>query len=432
MKKIEIPKAAKILVVSNNPFSKTKNNGKTLSSFFCNLAIGKNQIRQLFFSDETPESDFCDFYYKISDYDVLTSTFSKIEPGNCINESKIPISIERNSIITEFKKMETVRLLREAIWKNKLDSFQQLINWVKEFEPNILFFCAGDSLFVYEIVQMICDIVKCKLIIYVTDDYILPIKGFNYLKRYRRNLIKNKMKKCIENSDVFLTICDEMRLTYKKIFEKDSITMSNVYYSESTINNEKIQGDKHLKVMYAGGIHFNRHKVLIKIAQTIENYNKTQNENVSLILCFNELPQKKIVNKFSKFECVKLLINKTAEELKLFYESVDILIHVESFDKKSIESTRLSFSTKITEYMATGKCIIAVGPKNVASINYLDQVCFVIDDLNKLEENMMRVLTDDKFRTEIRNKTNLCYKNNHEPVRILNKLSKVLYKLLEK
>ena len=46
-------------------------------------------------------------------------------------------------------------------------------------------------------------------------------------------------------------------------------------------------------------------------------------------------------------------------------------MHVEAFDKKNRKITRLSMSTKISEYVASGAQVLAIGPSDVASMRCL-------------------------------------------------------------
>ena len=51
----------KVLVIASTPFSKTKNNGKTLSSFF--ETYDRTLIAQFSYSGGDFNSDICDNYY---------------------------------------------------------------------------------------------------------------------------------------------------------------------------------------------------------------------------------------------------------------------------------------------------------------------------------------------------------------------------------
>jgi len=66
---------AKVLVISNNAFSQTKNNGKTLASLF--EYFQPENIAQLYFNPELPDVDRFNKYYQITDLDMLRSLFSR-------------------------------------------------------------------------------------------------------------------------------------------------------------------------------------------------------------------------------------------------------------------------------------------------------------------------------------------------------------------
>lgn len=51
-------------------------------------------------------------------------------------------------------------------------------------------------------------------------------------------------------------------------------------------------------------------------------------------------------------------------------ENSDILVFIESFENRT---ARLSFSTKITDYLSSNRCILAIGPKDISSIEYFIQ-----------------------------------------------------------
>ena len=47
-------------------------------------------------------------------------------------------------------------------------------------------------------------------------------------------------------------------------------------------------------------------------------------------------------------------------------------MHVESFNLKNKLETRYAISTKVMDYISVGRCILAIGPSDIASTMYLD------------------------------------------------------------
>ena len=96
--------------------------------------------------------------------------------------------------------------------------------------------------------------------------------------------------------------------------------------------------------------------------------------------------QKRLAEKCNNLHLLGGITGADLDRVKL--ES-DALVHVESFKNKNRHITRLSISTKIPEYLASNKRILAIGPKGIASIDYLLQndVAYVVQSLKRKDIN---------------------------------------------
>jgi hypothetical protein len=108
----------------------------------------------------------------------------------------------------------------------------------------------------------------------------------------------------------------------------------------------------------------------------------------------------------------------TAAEVPVMLAKADVLVHVESFDYSSRRSTVLSMSTKIPEYLSSGGCIMAIGPKDIASIRYLKETKSAIvvtkfgDDA--ILAALKKVALDQTFRRQLRANAWKTAHTNHE------------------
>lgn len=82
------------------------------------------------------------------------------------------------------------------------------------------------------------------------------------------------------------------------------------------------------------------------------------------------------------------------EDVKRVLKEADIVLHVESFEPKQIKSTRLSFSTKIIDCMQSGSCLMAIGPQNIASIDYLKNIegPIVVTEISRIGETLSNLI----------------------------------------
>ena len=388
----------KILIISNNVLSCQNNNGKTLLSFFKDEPSIK--LAQIYLSNEILE-DVCDAdYYRISDKDVFRSLFFYGErAGSEVafkKEYKFFIENKKNSSFDSklFKRSDSARLIREIIWKFSRMDHEALLNWVNKVSPDLIFFCAGDSLFAYDVYNTVCNHApNAKKVVYVTDDYIMPRKKLAPSWWLRKYLVCSKMKKAVQESDVFVTISECMRSEYKKRFFKDSIIAFNMSKSLK-IENFKKESRTDLLLIYAGGLHFKRWETLTMLANALKVFNIENNRSVLLRIYYHQTVHKSVQEKMEVHGASVFCGPLDASGVQNALNNADILVHVESFSSESIESTRLSISTKIAEYISVGNKILAIGPSDVASMRFLDKHACCISCPDELASKLYNLLSD--------------------------------------
>lgn len=399
-----------ILIISNNPFSKEKSNGKTLLSLIKN--IDKNNIRQLYFSSEMPTIGGYN-YFQLSDKDVLKGKFIKSNRGRVINDTIDNNGLNNLCVNCKSQKISDLhRLLREGLWYNSWCS-TQLDSWIEEFKPNKILLLGGDCLFAYSISEYIKNKTKADLYLYITDDYVdRPLKT-GVISFFRSKIIKSKIKKILYQCKKFFTISQIMREEYKKIFGMDS----EIIYNSVTKGVEKadVHNEGKLVLTYAGSLYYGRDKQLLNISRVINEYAKGHN-NVDI--CFNVYSNngmdENILQDFNNEYCH--VCNSLLEsELINVYQKSDILVFVESFDEQNIEKVKLSFSTKIPEYLSMSKPILAVGPKNIGSMIELEDVAVCVNSQKDMKRMIYSLLDSKSLRENLSQKARSLYRNKFQP-----------------
>ena len=105
-----------------------------------------------------------------------------------------------------------------------------------------------------------------------------------------------------------------------------------------------------------------------------------------------------------------------------------VVIHTESFDEDIKRRVKYSISTKIPDCLASGTCMLAYGPKDVASIEYLvdNNAAIVADSKEKLDEALRTVFLDAQTRTETIYRAKELANKNHD----LDKIGAIVKKVL--
>jgi glycosyltransferase involved in cell wall biosynthesis len=338
------------------------------------------------------------------------------------------------SIISSTVKSNFFRILREMMWKSKKWKSEELSNWITDFSPDIVFFCSGDTAFAYDIVSFVLDKTDAKLVTYITDDYVLPRRTISLLWWIRRNYIFKKMNRAILSSDLFMTISEQMQIAYKELFNKDSTITLNMTESMKIEGfNSNNYENNNINFIYAGGLHFKRYETLSLLAEAINKYNNQSTDTKAFLSIYSTIrPIPKVLRKLNIKGASKFLGGLNVKELKDKLNEADILVHVESFDIISIEATRLSISTKIPEYLSLGKPILAIGPKEVASMIYLKDVAYCITCKNGMSEKLSKLVNDNKIKNNISMFSLNKYKTNHDSEEIREKFEVKIVELLQK
>ena len=161
------------------------------------------------------------------------------------------------------------------------------------------------------------------------------------------------------------------------------------------------ENSEYLTMVYAGGLHYNRWKVLAQIACILAEINNSNQKKCFLKIYSAQNISEDIVKKLIVDGASEFCGSVSASPIADIYANADILLHVESFDKKAIASTKYSFSTKIPEYLSAGKCVMAVGPAEVASVRYLRNMACVASKNSDLSSVLTELINNEQYRKSI-------------------------------
>ena len=403
----------KVLIVSNNVLSTTNNNGKTLLSLF--QGINKERIQQLYFSSEVPSISGYS-YFQISDTDVLRYYFNPNKKGRVwdsfsnftnvgsVNSSKV--KIVRN-VFTCFA--------RDLLWLNSWKS-KKIIKWLDEFSPDLVFFVAGDTGFTYNIVNYIIKRYKCNLITYITDDYIMNRKTDSFIGNIRRLFIRRKMVQAIQKSDTYFTISRNMQKAYADITNKNSNIIMNI--TESLYDSKFAKNDSDcIHIVYAGSLYYGRNKIIRELGKCINKINPCTRK-ICIEVYSNQKPENQVIKELEETGVCKYNGSLNFEELKKIYNVADFLLFVENFDLRYKEKTMYSLSTKISEYLSVGKPILAIGPRDVGSMMYLQDVAFCLYDLENMDEFVRNVFCNTQDWDIMGKKARNKFKKDNDPMKL--------------
>jgi len=400
-------KHPRVLIVSHNAMSDTQSNGKTLSVFFKHWDT--ECLAQVYLTTDVPDFSVCHKYFQINDFDIVRRFFlNKKKQGRIVEKTSVA---EMKSLKDEVTKSPTLkllrrnispffRLLRDLMWSFSGYKTRELTKFIEEFNPQIIFFQSSSGVFAYSLTKWVCKSKNIPLIMQVTDDYVsgmFTLDPFFWIQMLR---VRLAFKWAISYSSCVVAIGEKMVKEYKTRFGGNYTIAMN---SASEISLPKYTADNQvINFVYAGNLGLNRWKILVLLASCLEELKN--DEGICAYLSIYSLiePDAEELKFLNKSTCSEFKGSLTTEQLNDVKTHSDVLVHVEAFDKTNKNITRLSISTKIPEYLASGRCIFAVGPEDVASMQYIveDQlgVAVLSDRKEELKEALKDIIMDKEKR----------------------------------
>lgn len=419
-------KYPKLLIVSHNSLSKYNNNGKTIETFFNEWP--KDKISHLYFRPEIEDVDFCNNSFMINDYDALDNFIRivkkphyRIINGENKNESyeENYTSLVRNFYLKNNKKEKKegiykslhenaiarkpfMCLIREIVWYNKRWFLKELDCWIEDFNPDVVFFQGSSSIFSYRIVNRIIDKYNLPLILQCTDDYTVSLYTKSLIEKFLQNKYLKIFKKTIIKAKAIYAISDKMVREYKTLYGgRAYFTLSNAVMRDISEKNTYLHGE--YKFLYAGNLGLNRWKELAILGETLDEL-KDEGINIKLDVFSGSTLTNEIQDSFRKISSINFKGFIEPNELTCEISNTDFLVHVEAFDEHNRKVTRLSVSTKIGEYLGSKRCILAIGPKDVASMEYLKEkkLGITINSMDKkvIKREIKKIIFDPKLYSD--------------------------------
>lgn len=419
----------KVLVISHNSFSTFQSMGKALTGLFG--AFDKEDLCQLYLYPSYPNIDVCNSYFRITDLEVLKSLFNSRKCGKIIEKKVIKENnllfddkIQKSTYKIGRKKKPYMMIARDLIWKFGKWNTDELLSWIKNENPDVVFYASGDSCFSYDVALNISKVLNIPLITYVCDDYyILKKETISPLYWIQRSLLRHKMRKVFNSSEFLVTICDKLSDEYQKLFNKKIVTFMTSSSFETVKENVK---EECYGICYLGNVSLNRWESLVEIGQALQRISDKTGEAYYIDLYSMET-DKDILKNFTMANGIYFHGGVSGSQVQEIMRKSKILIHTESMKQFYTDRVRYSVSTKIADSLASGTCIFAYGPEDVASIEYLaeNKAACVVTRPEKLESALEELINNyDLQMSYVKNALVLASKrhNSGKDSRVLQKM----------
>ncbi len=421
-------KYPRLLAISNNCFSKTNSNGRTLGNFFKSYKI--SNLAQFYIQNEAPDFDICENYFRVTDKEVLLSYIKRTEVGAVITNHPADFIATTNATHKRGEKNPISFLIRNIIWNSNCWQGQTFKNWLEGFNPEIVLLQAGDSEFMLKLATKIATDRNIPLLIYNSEDYCFKKKNFmksNFFLDLFYPIFRYKLKRQYDKTLAVaahsIYICDAL----KKLYDNEYSCPGTTIMTSTDIKPVENKPLNQVPVVsYLGNLGVGRHEPLIEIADTLQRINSDCKLDI-----YGKIPNEDIKQKFESCNGINYKGFVNYDEVVSIMQKSDLLIHVENFSDFYREDLKYAFSTKISDSLACGTCFFVYAPLEIASIKYLidNQAACVVTKQENLQGELERILFDKEKRNNYISKAKKVVEENNDSkknqVKFLNIVSNI-------
>jgi glycosyltransferase involved in cell wall biosynthesis len=383
----------KVLVLSNNCFSLSSNNGRTLGNFFCGWP--KNRVAQFYIKPEVPQEDICANYLCVSDRMVLKLLLGKKSQSNK-NPPENPSEQETKPV----NKNAFTMIVRYIIWKiSRWRKHYGFDSFIDSFHPDMVLLQAGDTPLMYDLARSVSKKRNIPIVIYNSEDHVLRKK--NYFSRdflgvltypIFRHILNRSFVKTLKQSSYVIYISEKLQKAYQKLYQHNSTV---IYTSTNIVSSTPRTSHDPLKISYFGNLDFNRYVSLVALANAFSEVDSRISVDV-----FGNITTPEIKASLESCKFIRTHGFVPYEVIRKVIDNSDILLHTESFDDMHQRINSNFFSTKIADCLASGKPFLVYAPSHIAFMEYLSEhnAAILIDNPDNLYETVYKTIKSEKFR----------------------------------
>lgn len=414
----------RILTISLNAWNDTLATGNSFSNFFSNRDEG-DAFANIYCRSERINNSICSRYFRVTEKDILKSFARFSSAGSSFDASAIDngvVSSQESLLSTNNPQGNLLRrlrpasllFLRELIWYIPTWKGKKIKQFLADFKPDIIYMHVHSNWYMHKLLWFCQKLTGAKVVVFSGDDvWSYKQKGILHLLYHWR--LRHYLRKTFTSADVVLGGSPQLCKEFGEVFK---INIKPLY---KTCNNISVPNKKEyrfpLKAVYCGNLLYGRDDVLVLLAKQLPLLNKDGIKLQLFIYSNTLLSNDKMSVLDDGINCFYKGAKPFSEIIRILNES-DFSIFAESYNPRCVKETRLSFSTKIIDYMQASSAIIAVGPSEIASIDYLKRsgLAIVVDKPDDFLNVMEHIIsTPDDIFVSTQHKYEYALKNHSKP-----------------
>ena len=415
------------------------NSSYTYSNLFSSM--DEYVLSNIYIRDELPNDPCCTRYFQISENRIIKSVIKRgiktgreVECGKDFTENDALTVNEQRELYSKHRKnfYYTKKVIREIIWKVACWRSKELDHLLESVNPDVVIFSMEGYIHFNRICRYVLKKTGARGIGYFWDDnFTYKQRPHNLGYKFLRFFQRKSLKKLVESTHAFWAISPKTKREADQFFNIDCIVLPKPAERNDLIdfkNEPSISFP--IKMMYAGNLMIGRMDTIRVIAKVFSEINKDENKIRLDIYTTTAIPSDLQNFGYGLFFHKPISQN---EVLSLQQQS-DILLFVEDIIGQERKVARLSFSTKIPDYLSSGKCIFAVGDNDTAPMEYFrhEAAAICAGDVDEIYTQIKKMVSKPDILKDYGKVAYECAVKNHTKSNIQSIIKETLEGLLQK
>lgn len=416
------------VLVTTVPSWSSRGGSDTMSSLMKDY--GAENVAALYIRADKSDSLSASKYFHIFENAVLKSIIYRgVKTGVSFQPEDIKIDESTSEMETEkatYRKAgkfnrSMLMLFREVIWKLGKWKSPEMVSFLNDFNPEVLFCPIEGYIHFNSINEYIIKKYHPRVVGIIWDDnFTFKQEPYNFWHQVHRFWLRRSVKRMIKKCDTVFALSPKMKEEVDKEFGIQSELLTKPIFNKGVF--QPYEPQTPVRVLYTGKLIIGRDKTIAEVVDAIREVNKDGQKIVLDIYTNTELTPN-MEARINVPGCCNLHAPIPQSEVFKKQAEADVLLFAESLSDKS-KTARLSFSTKLTDYFSAGKCVWGVGNTDLGPIDYLrtEDAGLVSTDKESIL-NTLKLISDNKQTiSQYAQKAYDCGVNNHNKDKIIMKL----------
>lgn len=438
----------RVLIVAANPISRVQSAGLMMRSLFTGWP--KDRLAQVYFPafhSFPPDTEVCTRYLRVNPFGVAREDTLGSEPRVEPGQTAWPFRRVVHKLSRSPKlRAPVVDPLREALalypWLDR-----RILAYARSFKPDVVYTLLG-TLAITRTVALMAVALDRPVVPHFTDNWIDTRFEGSLFGRYLRGRLSTWMERVLERSPAVFAMSGAMAEAYASRFQKECRFLTTLVDQEPYLRAERSAGPAGasrssdesgpqraphrpggaVRLVYAGSLALNRGHVLHALGRALETLQEHGLSGTLEIYCSDE-DRRAYAHTIAIPGVVMMKQWVPAADLPELLVGADVLVHVENPDPTLLNYTRYAFSTKLSQYMMAGRCLLLVGPLEAGSMQEILRMgggVVVESTSQQLQSALRRVLGDSEYRETMGRKARALALEHFEATRHREKFRRAL------